>query len=129
MDSMKPPSSTIMTEIVLPTDANSLGYLRGGRLVDWMDIASEIACQRYCGHVAVTVSMDKVSFSKPIKVGEIVTIHATVINTRNTSLEIKVEVWTENIVDRSKLKTNAARLTFVAIDDNGKPTKVVSLPN
>ena len=127
MDSMKPPSSTIMTEIVLPTDANSLGYLRGGRLVDWMDVAAEIACQRHCGRAAVTVSMDKVSFSKPIKVGEIVTVQATLVKTRKTSMEIKVEVWTENIRDRSKQKTNEATLTFVAVDAHGSPVKVPGL--
>lgn len=122
-------SPTIMTEIVLPTDANSLGYLRGGRLVDWMDIASEIACQRYCGNIAVTVSIDKVSFSKSIKVGEIVTIHASVVKVRHTSMEILVEVWTENIVDGSKNKTNGANLTFVAVDKAGKPTKVLNRLN
>ena len=124
---MKSSDTTIMTEIVLPTDANSLGYLRGGRLVDWMDIASEIACQRYCGNVAVTVSMDKVSFSKSIKVGEIVTIQATVVKTHNTSLEIKVEVWTENTLKKSKQKTNEATLTFVAVNREGKPVRVREL--
>ena len=61
-------SKTTLTEIVLPDHANPLGYLRGGKLVDWMDIAAEVAAQRHAGLPAVTVSLDRMTFSKPILV-------------------------------------------------------------
>lgn len=92
-----------------------------------MDIASEVACQRYCGNVAVTVSINEVTFSKSIKVGEIVTIHAAVIKTGNTSMEVSVEVWTENIPNKTKQRTNEAKMTFVAVDGQGKPMSVPTI--
>ena len=117
-------SETFFTEIVLPNDANPLGFLRGGKLLDWMDIASEICAQKHCGRLALTVAIDKVSFKHPIKVGDIVTIRARIEKTFSTSMRIGVDVWAEDIPNKKKHKTNEAQFTFVAIDTKGKPVPV-----
>ena len=71
-------SLTINTELVLPNDTNTLGNLMGGRLLHWMDIAAAISAHRHCGRIVVTASVNNVSFNQPIKLGEVVTLHAKV---------------------------------------------------
>lgn len=117
-------SITEMTEIVLPNDANTLGKLRGGKLIDWMDIAGEISAQRHAGTEAVTASITEVSFGKSINVGDIVTVQAQLTRAFNTSMEILVEVWIENKFLNEKVKTNEAIFTYVAIDETGKSVPV-----
>jgi len=117
-------SVTTLTEIVLPNDANPLGFLRGGRLMDWMDIASEVTAQKHAKRLALTVALSDVTFKRPIKVGDIVTIRSRITATFKTSMEIEVEVWAENIPEERKFKTNEACFTFVAIDDDGKPVAI-----
>ena len=122
-------SRTTLTEIVLPDHANPLGYLRGGKLVDWMDIAAEVAAQRHAGLPAVTVSLDRMTFTKPILVGDIVTITAQVTRAFETSMEIWVEVFKENHMSRKAsqqepVKTNEAFFVFVTIDKHGDPVKI-----
>ncbi len=111
-----------MTEIVLPNDANTLGKLRGGKLIDWMDIAGEITAQRHAGMEAVTASIEEVRFQKSVDVGDIVTIEAYITRAFNTSMEIKIEVWSEK-PNRYKTKTNEAIFIYVAVDSEGKASK------
>lgn len=126
---------TEVTHIVMPNDANPLQFLRGGRLMDWMDIASEITAQKLTHRICLTVAIDKIIFKKPIRIGDIVSIRAQVTRTFNTSLEILVEVWAENMIttngkrQKSRVKTNEAYFTFVAIDENGKPVRIPSIPS
>lgn len=117
-------SETIMTEIVLPNDTNALHNLRGGKILHWMDIASAIAAGRHAEAVVVTASVDSVSFENPIKLGDVVTIRATVTRAFRTSLETYIEVTAENLPSKTHYKCNTAYYTFVALDSNGKP-KVV----
>lgn len=124
---MKTPaySRTIMTEIVLPNDANALNNLRGGKILHWMDIASAIAAGKHSQAVVVTVSVDQVSFENPIKIGDVVTIEAKVTRAFNSSIETYIEVWAENLPSQNKYKCNTAYYTFVALDSNGRPKKIV----
>ncbi|NUM31527.1 MAG: acyl-CoA thioesterase [Bacteroidetes bacterium] len=117
-------SLTIMTEIVLPNDTNSLNNLMGGRLLHWMDIASAIAAQKHSNSIVVTASVDSVSFKEPIKLGDVVNIKAWITRSFNTSMEIFLEVWAENIPLGRKIKSNDAYYTFVALDENNKPIAV-----
>ena len=117
-------SLTVMCEFVLPDDANTLGNLRGGKLIDWMDIAGEITAQRHSGMEAVTASIAQVTFRKAIRVGDIVTIKARMTRTFRTSMEIKVEVWAENRARPRRVRTNEAIFTYVAVDAGGKTTPV-----
>ena len=114
-----------MVQIVLPNDTNSLGNLMGGVLLRWMDIAGGISAGRHSNAVCVTVSVDNVSFKYPILLGEIVTIEAKVSRAFNTSMEVHLEVFTENPKKVGRKKTNDAFLTFVALENaKGHPIKV-----
>lgn len=117
-------SYTEMNELVLPNDTNTFGNLMGGRLLYWMDICSAMAAQKHCSNVVVTASVDNVSFRRPIKLGEVVTIQAKVTRAFNTSVEVRMEIFAQNLPQATKVKTNEAFYTFVAIDPMGKP-KVV----
>lgn len=120
-------SLNIMSELVLPNDTNMLHNLMGGRLLHWMDIAAAISAQRHCNHVAVTASVDNVSFKHPVKLGDVVTIHAKVTRAFNTSLEVHLTIYAENIPSGSKVKSNEAFYTFVALDDKGNKIQVPEL--
>ena len=115
-----------MTELVLPNDTNTINNLRGGKILHWMDIASAIAAGKHAEAVVVTVSVDQVSFQNPIKIGDVVTITAKVVRSFNTSVEVYIDVWAENLPTRNKYKCNTAYYTFVALDSNGKP---MSMPD
>lgn len=117
-------SLTTMTEMVLPNDTNTLGNLMGGRLMYFMDIAAAIAAQKHSNRIVVTASVDNVSFRHPIKLGNVVTIKAQVTRAFNSSMEVHLEVWAEDIPAQTKHKTNEAFYTFVAVDQTGRPIDV-----
>lgn len=114
-------SSVIMTELVLPNDTNQLGNLLGGRLMHWIDIAAALASQRHSSKVCVTASVDEISFHEPIKLGHVVHIRARLTRAFNTSMEIQVDVEREDPLHGIRDSTSRAYLTFVAIDQYGKP--------
>jgi acyl-CoA hydrolase len=129
MDNVKTPSQshTIMNELVLPNDTNTLNNLMGGRLLHWMDICAAIAGQKHSGKTVVTASVDSVSFGKSIRLGDVVTLEAKVTRAFNTSMEIHIMVHAEDIPSGEKFKSNEAYYTFVALDRNGAPLKVPSI--
>lgn len=113
-------SLVVMNELVLPNDTNTLNNLMGGRLLHWMDIAAAISAQKHCNRIVVTASVDNVSFKRPIKLGDVVTIHAKVTRAFHSSMEVRLDVWAENIPSNSRVKSNEAYYTFVALDQNGQ---------
>ncbi len=118
-------SRTTMTELIMPSDANPLGNLMGGYLMRWMDIAAGICAAKHCEAHAVTASVDNVSFSSPIHIGEVITVEASVVRAFHTSVEIFVEVTVEGLKGENPRKSNHAYFTFVALDDESrKPIKV-----
>lgn len=125
----KTPSESIieMKELVLPNDTNLLGNLLGGRLLHWMDIAGAMAAQRHSNSVVATVTIDSVDFKHPVKVGEIVTLKAKVTWVGRTSMEVIVDVTSENYLTGEVKTTNKAYITFVAVDRDGKPQEVPGL--
>ena len=116
-----------MTELVLPNDTNLLGNLMGGRLMYWMDIAGALVASRHANKVVATVSMDNLSFTHPVRMGEMLIIHAKMIYAGNTSMVISLNVYAENMKTNSKILTNTARMVYVALDENGRPTPVPPL--
>lgn len=120
-------SFTIMTELVLPNDTNVFGNLMGGRLMYWMDIAAAIAAQKHCNAPVVTASVDNISFEKSIKLGNVVHIEAKITRAFNTSMEIHLNVWGEDLKLQNKYKSNSAYYTFVALGENSRPTVVPEL--
>lgn len=117
-------SLVIMTELVLPNDTNVFGNLMGGRLMYWMDIAAAMSALKHCATPAVTASVDNISFENPIRLGNVVHIEAKVSRAFNSSMEVHMKVWGEDLLQRHKYKSNEAYYTFVSLDPNGKPRTV-----
>ena len=108
-----------MTQMVMPNDTNPLGNLMGGNLLRWMDVAAGISAYRHTESVAVTAAVDNVSFTHPIKLGDIVTIKSRVTRSFNTSMEIHLEVFAQSARTGNEVKSNEAFYTFVALDADG----------
>lgn len=113
-----------MTEVVLPNDTNPLDILLGGRLLYWMDMAAAITAQTHAQMVALTVSIDEISFYRSAEAGDIMHIEAGITRAFTTSMEIFIEVWKRNVKAGEPVKTNEAFFTFVAIDDEKKPCEI-----
>ena len=113
-----------MTELVLPNDTNTLNNLMGGRMMHWLDIVSAISAQKHSNRIVVTASVDNVSFKNSIKLGNVVTLEAQVTRAFSSSIEVHVNVYAEDIPSGTKVKSNEAFLTFVAVDQLGNPIDV-----
>jgi len=116
-------SETVTTEVVCPNDANPMGLLQGGRLVEWMDTTAAVTAQTHAGRIAVTASIDSLIFKRPARIGDIISIKAKITRAFDTSMEIFVGVWTRKVISKEEYMTNEAYFTFVALDDNAQPTK------
>lgn len=117
-------SEVVMTEMVLPNDTNTLNNLMGGKLMHWMDVVAAIAAQRHSNRIVVTAAADSISFKHPIALGNVVTLIAKVTRAFNSSMEVFIEVWAEDIPANKKILTHRAFFTFVAVDQNGRPIEV-----
>ena len=113
-----------MTQLVLPNDTNQLGNLLGGRLMEWMDIAAAISAQRHSNRVCVTAAVDDLVFHQPIRLGEVVTLRASVNRAFGSSMEVGVQVVAENQLTGDSKTANTAYLTFVAVDDSSMPVEI-----
>lgn len=117
-----------MTEIVLPGDANALGTIFGGKVMQWVDIAASVAAMRHAGRQVVTASIDALHFLGPVRVGEVVVLTAQVNEAFGTSLEVGVQVEAEDPRRPGvRRDTTKAYLTFVALGDDGRPAPVPPL--
>jgi acyl-CoA hydrolase len=125
----KPPreSRVEMTEVVLPGHTNQLGTIFGGQLMAWIDIAASVASGRHARSVCVTASIDALHFVAPVKLGHFVCVRASVNFTGHTSMEIGARLESEE--PRTGLRTHVATayLTFVALDEQGRPCPVPPL--
>jgi len=125
---MTPDESEVTnTYIVMPPQTNAHGTAFGGQIMAWMDEVAAIAALRFCKNPCVTVSVDRVQFTKPIKMGHILIMKARVNYTGSTSMEIGVRVCSEDPMTGDKQHALTGYLTFVAVNKKGKPTKVPSL--
>lgn len=120
-------SRTQMTEYVLPQHANALGSVFGGQIMAWIDLCAAICAQRHSGKMAVTAFVDDMKFEQPVRVGEVVRLDARVTATFRTSMEIEVVVEGEDATTGRRWPCVDARLTFVAIDHDRKPTAIPPL--
>ena len=109
-------SQVIMIELVLPNDTNMLNNLLGGRLMHWMDIAAAMTASRHCNNVAVTAVVDDLAFHEPIRLGNIVTLKASVNRAFKTSMEVGVRVEVEDFETGEIKHSNSAYFTFVSVD-------------
>lgn len=113
-------SQTVMTEMVMPNDTNPMGNLMGGYLMRWMDIVAAICAGKHCEAHVVTAAVDHISFQKPIRLGDVITLEARVTRAFNSSVEIYVEVFANDIKGQNPRRCNHAYFTFVALDDARK---------
>jgi acyl-CoA hydrolase len=109
-------SETEMVQVVLPNDANPLGFILGGTVMHLIDIAGAIACHRHTRSLLVTAAVDGLQFLHPIKVGDLIILRARVTAAWRTSLEVEVEVFSEETLTGVRRMTSLAYLTFVAVD-------------
>ncbi|HKW01122.1 MAG TPA: hotdog domain-containing protein [Vicinamibacterales bacterium] len=120
-------SYTEMVQAVLPNDANPLGFLLGGTAMHLIDIAGAIAAHRHTRSLLVTAAVDGLQFLHPVKIGDLVILRATVTATFHTSLEVEVEVFSEETLTGDRKMTSRAFLTFVAIDRGGARCQIPPL--
>ncbi|HEY7285566.1 MAG TPA: acyl-CoA thioesterase [Vicinamibacterales bacterium] len=113
-------SATEMVQVVLPNDANPLGFILGGTVMHLIDIAGAIASHRHTRSLLVTAAVDGLQFLHPIKVGDLIILEARVTAAWSTSLEVEVEVFSEETLTGVRRLTSRAYLTFVAVDREGK---------
>jgi uncharacterized protein (TIGR00369 family) len=117
-------SQATMSELIMPNMANVLGQAFGGAILSLVDRVAAVAAIRHARRPCVTVSVDRVDFLKPIHLGELVTAVASVNFVGRTSMEVGVRIEAENLVTGERRHTNSCYLTFVAVDDQGRPTPV-----
>lgn len=117
-------SITVMSQLMMPSDANNAGYVHGGVILAIADKVAGVCATRHAGKYCITASFDRVDFHKPIKIGQLVSFLASVNHVGNTSMEIGIRVESEDLLKCKKTHTNSLYVTMVAIDNKGKPTKV-----
>jgi acyl-CoA hydrolase len=120
-------SATEMVQVVLPNDANPLGFILGGSVMHLIDIAGAIACHRHTRTLLVTAAVDGLQFLHPIKVGDLIILKSRVTAAWSTSLEVEVEVFSEEILTGLRRMTSRAYLTFVSIDTEGRRLPIPGL--
>ena len=128
LSARKPSDSyTEMVQVVLPNDANQLGFLLGGTAMHFIDLAGAIACHRHTRSLLVTAAVDGLQFLHPVKVGDLIVLKACVTAAFRSSLEVEVEVFSEETLTGARKLTSRAYLTFVAIDRAGNRVEVPPL--
>ena len=120
-------SQTTLVQLMEITHANIAGIVHGGEVMKLVDTAAGIAAVKHTGGMAVTVSIDEMSFLHPVHVGDLVTVTASVNDVGTTSLEVGVRVEVEDVIGGERRHTSSGYLVFVALDDEGKPRPVPRL--
>jgi acyl-CoA hydrolase len=118
-------SASEMAEVVLPAQTNALGKLLGGHVMHLVDIVAAMAASRHANSYMVTASVDYIDFRNPVNLGEIVLLKSHVNRVFHTSLEIGVDVYSEDILTGERKHTTSAFVTFVAIDEHTRKPKAV----
>jgi acyl-CoA hydrolase len=117
-----------MIQIVLPNDANIHGSVLGGTVMHWIDLAAAVVANRHSRRPVVTAAIDEMAFLAPIQVGQLALIHARITLVDRSSMEIRVDVESEDLLSGERRKTSTAFVTFVALDAaTGRPTGVPAL--
>jgi acyl-CoA hydrolase len=120
-------SRVTMTELVLPEDTNTWGSIFGGRVLALVDKCAAMAAIRHCRSPVLTASIDRVDFLHPVRLGEMIVLEGQVHATFRTSLEVGVEVFSEDPLTGKRLQTCRALVTLVAVDEGGRPISVPTL--
>ena len=114
----------IMHELILPNDTNLLGNVLGGRVMHLMDMCAAMSAYKHARTAVVTASVDRLDFLAPAKMGEIMILKSSVNYTGKSSMEVGVRIESENPKTGDIYHTSSAYLTFVSLNENGKPQRV-----
>ena len=125
--STDPPASLSMTVLMTPDMSNFSGSVHGGSLLKLLDQVAYACASRFAGSYVVTLSVDRVLFREPIRVGELVTFSASVNYTGRTSMEIGIRVDAQDVRTGNTRHANSSYFTMVAVDDAGKPLQIPAL--
>ena len=122
MSEGKPVSASVSeySELALPNDANGLGNVLGGKVMHLVDLAAAMAALRHARRPCVTASVDSMHFLHPVRIGQLIVLRSSVNRVFRTSMEVGVQVETEDLLTGAKLHTCSAYLTFVALDEHRK---------
>ena len=112
------------SEIALPNDANSLGNVLGGKVMHLVDLAAALAAIRHSRRPCVTAAVDSLHFLHPVRIGQLIVLRSSVNRVFRTSMEVGVQVETEDLMTGQKLHTCSAYLTFVALDENRRAAEI-----
>jgi acyl-CoA hydrolase len=118
----------VMTQIVMPMHTNGVaGVMFGGVMMQWIDVCAGVAAMRHAGGAVLTASIDRLDFLSPVQVGEIVVLQAMVNYVARTSMEVGCRVETEDMRTQTRRYVTKAYLTFVAVDERGRPRPIPAL--
>jgi acyl-CoA hydrolase/ferritin len=120
-------SSVVMAQLMLPHQANLAGYVHGGEIMKIMDNAAGVVAARHAHTNVVTARVHNISFLKPVRVGDLLLVHASLTFVGRSSMDIRVEVETENIAQEKKQKALTANFIYVSLDKTGEPSEVPPL--
>lgn len=120
-------SRTEMNMIIRPADANSIGTCFGGVLMQWMDMAASICARRHCNVQVNTVSAEHIQFRRALNIGDVAHIVATVVRAFRTSMDLKVQVFSEHTFEGTSELAATAHFIFIGLDERKKPTVVPDL--
>jgi acyl-CoA hydrolase len=118
-------AETKIYKAIFPGSTNHYDTLFGGTAMQWMDEVAFITATRFSRQKMVTVSSDRIDFTKPIPAGTIVELNGTITHIGNTSLKVRVDIYVEQMYSEEREKAISGEFTFVAIDENKKPVKVI----
>src|SRR6185503_17516407 len=121
-------SAAEMMQLVLPQHANVHGSVLGGTVMHWVDLAAAVVANRHCRRPVVTAAFDEMAFHAPIQIGQLALIHACITLVDKSSMEIRVDVESEDLLSGERRHTSTAYVTFVALDPvTRRPTPVPPL--
>ena len=121
-------SRTIISQVMLPNDANPMGDIHGGSIMKLADAATAVSAMRHCGRQVVTVALDHMDFQQPAYIGDLISITCQVDYVGRTSMVVHAIVEAENPTSGKKVLTSSCYLTFVALNEEGRPMPVPPLP-
>ncbi len=120
-------SRVVMAQLMMPNDANHLGFVHGGTILSIVDKVAFVCACRHAEALCVTACIDSVAFRSPIKVGQLVTFLASVNYVGKTSVEIGIKILAEDLLTRVQTHTNSCYVTMVALDGKGRPKAIPKL--
>lgn len=120
-------SCVTLTNVMLPKDANPMGFVHGGVIAKYIDEAAAVVATRHARSTVVTKSFDQLEFHKPVYIGDLLQLMASINQVGTTSMEVGVRVEKEDMLTGQRQHIASAYLTFVSLDDNGRPKPLPSL--